>query len=155
MTTTIASLYRSCNQVFERLPAALVLLLTRLALASVFWRSAQTKISGWNFAGQSWQFFNVGDSAFTLFQYEYKLPLLPYQLAAYAGTCVEFFMPLLLVLGLGTRFAALALFIMTCVIQFLVYPDAWPTHIQWLALALVLMRFGGGGLALDRMLAVK
>jgi putative oxidoreductase len=152
MNNAVASLYRSCHQVFERLPTGLVLLLTRLALASVFWRSAQTKISGWNFAGQSWQFFNVGDSAMTLFQYEYKLPLIPYQVAAYAGTLVEFFMPLLLVLGLGTRFAAFALLVMTGVIQFLVYPDAWPTHIQWFALALVLMRFGGGGLALDRLL---
>ena len=148
LTTAWSGYQRLC----ARLPEALPLLLCRLAIASVFWRSAQTKISGWEFIGQSWQFFNLNDSTFTLFEYEYDLPLLPPELAAYAGTTVEFFMPVLLLLGLGTRVAALALFCMTSVIQLFVFPDAWPTHILWFALLLVLLRQGGGRLSLDALL---
>jgi putative oxidoreductase len=149
MKQLIATLWQGYNQLCAKLPAALPLLLCRLAIASVFWRSAQTKISGWDFLGQSWQFFNLSDSTFALFEYDYNLPLIPSDIAAYAGTTVEFFMPILLVLGLGTRVAALALFIMTTVIQTFVFPDAWPTHILWFALLLVLLRNGGGRLSLD------
>lgn len=83
------------------------------------------------------------------------LPLIPPELAACSGTAVEFFMPLLLVLGLGTRVAALGLFVMTSTIQLLVFPDAWPTHIQWFAILLVLLRQGGGKLALDNWLVPR
>lgn len=152
MNTLIATLWQRYNSLCARLPESLVLLLVRLAIASVFWRSAQTKISGWNFLGQSWQFFNISDSTFALFRYEYALPLLPYKLAAYAGTTVEFFLPILLVLGLGTRVAALGLLAITAVIQVFVYPDAWPTHFLWLAPLLALLRNGAGGLSLDALL---
>ena len=152
MKTLLITAWNRYNQLCAKLPEALVLLAARIAIASVFWRSAQTKISGWSFLDQSWEFFNVTDSTFSLFRYEYALPLLPYKLAAYAGTTVEFFMPVLLVIGLGTRFAALALLTMTCVIQLLVYPEAWPVHIQWCALLLALLRWGGGAFSFDALL---
>ena len=56
-------------------------------------------------------------------------------------------------LGVGTRFAALALLGMTLVIQVFVYPDAWPTHLSWAGLLLYLVGRGGGRLALDRRIA--
>lgn len=141
------------NQLCTMLPEDLVALISRLALASVFWRSVQTKITGWEVFGQSLQFFNISSSTVMLFQYEYQLPLLSPTMAAYAGTAAEFFLPLLLVLGLGTRFAAFGLLVVTAVIQFLVFPQAWPTHILWFALLLYLIKHGGGRLALDHLCA--
>jgi putative oxidoreductase len=131
------------------IPESAILLLARVAMASVFWRSVQTKITGWELLGQSFKFFNLSPTTFMLFQYEYQLPLLSPRLAAYAGTFAEFFFALLLMLGLYTRFAALGLLSVTAVIQFLVFPSAWPTHILWFALLLLLLRQGGGCFALD------
>ena len=71
-------------------------------------------------------------------------------MAAYS----EHLFPLLLVLGLFTRFAATALLIMTLVIEIFVYPDAWPTHLSWAGLLLPLIALGGGKLALDRLLKI-
>jgi putative oxidoreductase len=145
----LVRIFRAANALLMQLPEDLVSLVSRLAIASVFWRSVQTKISGWELFGQSLQFFNVSSSTVLLFQYEYRLPLLSPTAAAYAGTAAEFFFPILLVLGLGTRFAALGLLAVTAVIQFLVFPDAWPTHILWFALLLYLLKHGGGRFALD------
>ncbi|MEX0827511.1 MAG: DoxX family protein, partial [Haliea sp.] len=58
------------------IPDAALILISRLAVASVFWRSVQTKISGWEVFDQSWQFYNLSSSTFMLFQYEYGLPVL-------------------------------------------------------------------------------
>lgn len=145
-------LMASFNRLCAGIPEDLVLLVSRIAVASVFWRSVQTKISGWEFLDQSWQFYNLSQSTIMLFRYEYDLPLLPYRVAAYLGTAAEFFFPLLLVIGLGTRLAAFGLLLVTAVIQFLVFPDAWPTHILWAAILLYLLRSGGGNIALDRLL---
>ncbi|MEX2129934.1 MAG: DoxX family protein [Pseudohongiellaceae bacterium] len=145
----------SLNKLFGMIPRDFSLLLARVAIATVFWRSAQTKISGWEFLDQSWQFFNIGSGTVMLFQYEYNLPLLSPKLAAYLGTGAEFFLPILLLLGLGTRIAAFGLFLVTCIIQFLVFPDAWPTHILWFAILVYLMRSGGGRLGVDHLLVKR
>lgn len=108
----------------------------RLAVATVFWNSAMTKLANWN-------------TAVELFAEEYKLPLLPPELAAYLAVSIELAAPVLLVLGLATRPAALVLLGMTAVIEALVYPQAWPTHIQWAAMLLVLLCRGSGTLSLD------
>jgi putative oxidoreductase len=149
----LSRMLRHCNQIAGLLPEALVSLVSRLAIASVFWRSVQTKISGWELFGQSLQFFNVSPSTVLLFQYEYQLPLLPPKVAAWLGTGAEFFFPILLVLGLGTRLAALGLLGVTAVIQFLVFPAAWPTHILWFALLLYLLKHGGGAVSMDHLLS--
>jgi putative oxidoreductase len=148
----IYKLWNHFNQLCGKLPEDLVGLISRLAIASVFWRSVQTKITGWEVFGQSLQFFNISPSAVMLFQYEYQLPLLSPKTAAYVATAGEFFFPILLLLGLGTRFAALGLLVMTGVIQFLVFPEAWPTHILWFALLLYLLKHGGGTLTLDHLI---
>jgi len=69
--------------------------------------------------------------------------------AAHAATYSEHLFPILLVMGLFTRFSALALFGMTAVIEIFVYPDAWPTHLSWAGLLLPLIARGGGDLSLD------
>jgi putative oxidoreductase len=83
------------------------------------------------------------------------VPLLPPALAAHPATYAEHLFPMLLVLGLFTRLSALALLGMTAVIQFFVYPDAWPTHLSWAALLLYLVGRGAGLVSLDRALGIR
>ena len=125
------------------LPLSLLLLVQRLGIATVFFMSGRTKVDG---------LLMVNESAFELFRYEYALPLVPPEAAAYAATYSEHLFPLLLAFGLFTRFSATALLVMTLVIQIFVYPDAWPTHLSWVGLLLPLIALGGGKLSLDRFL---
>ena len=125
------------------LPPPLPLLVQRLGIAAVFFMSGRTKVDG---------LLTVNDTAFELFRTDYALPLVKPEIAAYAATYSEHLFPLLLVLGLFTRFAALALLIMTSIIEIFVYPDAWPTHLSWAGLLLPLIAQGGGKLSLDRVL---
>jgi putative oxidoreductase len=127
------------------LPASALLLVQRVGIAAVFLISGRTKVDG---------LITVNDSAFELFRYEYALPLIPPEIAAYAATYSEHLFPLLLILGLFTRFAAAGLLAMTLVIQLFVYPDAWPTHLGWAGLLLPLIALGGGKLSLDRALKI-
>lgn len=128
----------------ERLfPPSLLLLIQRLGISAVFFMSGRTKVDG---------LLTVNDGAFELFRTDYALPLVKPEIAAYAATYSEHLFPLLLVLGLFTRFAALALLIMTSIIEIFVYPDAWPTHLSWAGLLLPLIARGGGKMSLDRLL---
>jgi len=127
-------------------PHSLLALVNRVAIAGIFWLSARTKVKGW---------FTVSDSAYTLFRDEYKLPLLPPELAAQIATVAEHVFPVLLMLGLLTRFSAAALLGMTLVIQVFVYPDAWPTHLSWAGLLLYLAGRGAGPVSLDRVLGIR
>ncbi len=121
-------------------------LITRVAIAAIFWLSGRTKVDG---------FLTVNETAFALFSDEYKVPLVPPDIAAYMATYAETFFPILLVLGLFTRFSALALLGMTAVIEIFVYPLAWPTHLSWAALMLYLIGRGAGKFSLDRMLGLR
>ena len=145
----LTNVWHQFNNLGKGIPESLVSLLSRLAIAGVFWRSVQTKITGWEMFGQSLQFFNVSQSTLMLFQYEYHVPVLSPTTAAYLSAAAEFFFPILLVLGLFTRFAALGLLGVPAVIQFFVIPDGWPTHILWFALLIYLLNQGGGKFSLD------
>ena len=123
----------------ERIPYSAVALLSRFALASVFWRSAQTKVNG----------FSIREETFFLFRDEYKVPLLPPDIAAYLATIGEHVFSVLLLVGLASRLSALGLFGMTMVIQLFVFPDGWPEHILWVALQLLIVSRGPGVLAVD------
>jgi len=122
-----------------RIPDSLLLVAARIFPAAVFWQSGRTKMQGWT----------IRDATFFLFENEYALPLLPPEIAAYLATTAEHVFPVLLVLGLGTRFAAAALLGMTLVIQIFVYPAAWVTHGLWATCFLLLIARGGGTLSLD------
>ena len=141
----LAALLIRANAAMAAIPYWFVALITRISIAAVFWRSGQTKLEGWH----------VNDATLFLFKDEYKLPLLDPTLAAYLATFAEHFFPILLVIGLATRFAALALLIMTLVIQIFVYPDAWPTHGTWAACFLILMTQGPGKVSLDHLIAQR
>ena len=123
----------------DRIPYTALAIPLRLAVATVFWNSAMAKLANWA-------------TAVELFREEYRLPLLPPELAAYLAVSVELTAPVLLVLGLATRPVALILLGMTTVIQLFVYPQAWPTHIQWAAMLLVLLARGAGALSVDRLI---
>ena len=124
----------------------LVLLASRFGIAAVFWYSGRTKIEG---------LLTVTDGAVGLFRDEFRLPVVDPSLAAHAAAYAEHLFPLLLALGLFTRFAALSLFIMTLVIQVFVYPDAWPTHLSWAAPLLLIMARGAGVVSLDRVFGLR
>lgn len=120
----------------DRVPHSLVAIPLRLAVATVFWNSGISKLANWN-------------TTVALFADEYQVPFLPPELAAYMAASLELTCPVLLVLGLLTRPAAGALLAMTTIIEIFVYPMAWPTHIQWAAMQLVLIARGAGTLSLD------
>lgn len=127
----------------EAIPYWLIALVIRLSIAGVFWMSGRTKMTGWG----------VNESAIDLFRTEYNLPLIDPVIAAHMAALAEHAFPTLLVLGLATRIAALALLVMTLVIQTFVYPEAWPTHGTWAGCLLVLMAKGAGSVSVDRMIA--
>jgi len=126
-------------------PHDLLAVAARLAIASIFFLSGRTKVSG---------LLTITDSTYSLFQTEYNLPLIAPAVAAHLATYAEHLFPLLLVLGLFTRLSALALLGMTLTIQLFVYPDAWPTHLSWAALMLYLVGRGAGRLSADRALRI-
>jgi len=132
----------------SRMTEGLALLLLRVALAGVFWRSGQTKVV-------EGSFLRIDPSQYDLFRSEFSgLPLDP-AIAVPLTTFAEHFFPLLLLFGIATRFSAGALLVMTLVIQIFVFPDAWwPVHSLWTAMAAILIVRGGGLFSLDA-LAVK
>ena len=128
---------------------AIMLLFVRISLAGIFWRSGRTKV-----IENTW--IMLSDNTVTLFENEYVGVPLPSELAARLALGAEHLFPILLVLGLATRFSALALLVMTLVIQIFVYPEAWwQVHIVWVALALVLIVRGGGKLSLDHWITAR
>ena len=128
----------------RQVPDALLLLMARIGIAVIFFQSGRTKVAG---------LLEITPEAYELFRTEYSLPLLSPSLAAHLATYSEHVLPVLLVLGAFTRVAALGLLGMTLVIQTFVYPDAWPTHLSWGALLLLLVARGGGAWSLDRQFA--
>ena len=137
---------RLCDRLESRASASVLALIARFGIAAVFWTSGRTKVDGW---------LTVSDGARMLFAEEYRVPLLPPDLAAHLATYAEHLFPLLLVLGLFTRVSAFALLGMTAVIQIFVYPDAWPTHLSWAGLLALLATRGGGALSIDRLFGIR
>jgi len=143
----LIALYLDLARFAKRLlPEDLLLLVARFGIAAIFFLSGRTKVEG---------LLTITDSAYELFRTDYALPLVSPEIAAHAATYSEHFFPILLVLGIATRPAALALLGMTTVIEVFVYPDAWPTHLSWAGLLLPLIAKGGGAWSLDRLLHRK
>lgn len=144
---------RAAIALCQRIPADGIALLARISIASVFWLSGQTKVQGFVLNPLTGEFQlgwpRLSDSVVDLFRDEYRLPLLDPTLAAAMAATAEHVFPLLLLLGLATRVSALALLVMTAVIQLLVYPGAWPTHGTWAALLLMLVAQGAGRWSVD------
>lgn len=132
-------------------PMPLTQFALRVALAVPFWRSGINKWDG---------FLQLNDVAVLLFSSEFQLHLpggpYPYPFpgtVAFMSASAEILLPLLLVLGLVTRGAALAVLLMTLVIQ-LTVPDGWPIHLTWAAMALGIMALGPGRWSLDSLIGI-
>lgn len=119
----------------------LVALVSRVALAAIFWQSGRTKVKG---------YLSVTDGAVELFASEYRLPFIDPSWAAHMAAYAEHVFPVLLVMGLFTKVTAVGMLVMTAVIQVFVYPHAWPTHLSWAALMLYLVFYGPGRVSVDR-----
>lgn len=132
-----------CDTLGRAISHDVLAVVARLSVAAIFFQSGRTKVEG---------LLRVTPGAIELFRSEYKLPIVPPELAAHLAAYAEHLFPLLLVLGLATRLSAAALLAMTLVIQVFVYPDAWPTHLSWAGLLLYLVGRGGGALSFDRFL---
>jgi putative oxidoreductase len=135
--TGIVGFYRSICTALERIPIALPVLVMRLGVALVFWRSGQAKLPFGN------------DTVLTLFREEYRLPLLPPELVAYLATAIELGCPVLLVLGFLTRPAAALLLAQTLIIQIFIYPMNYPDHLLWAGPLLYLLLRGPGKWSFD------
>jgi putative oxidoreductase len=141
--TGLAGLIAAIIRLYERvIPYDLIALLARFIIGMVFWLSGMTKIDG----------FSVKSSTFFLFANEYKVPLIPPDIAAYLATATEITGPLLLWVGLASRFAATAMLGMTLVIEIFVFPEAYVTHGQWAIGLLFIMAYGPGTFSLDHLI---
>ncbi|HML92664.1 DoxX family protein [Methyloceanibacter sp.] len=127
----------------ESVPYSAVALVARISVASVFWRSAQTKVD---------ETLQLKNSTFFLFREEYKVPIIPPDIAAYLATYQELIGSVLLVVGIATRLTALAFIGMVAVIQIFVFPNGWPDHILWFALLFLLVARGPGAISLDHLI---
>ncbi len=117
------------------------MLALRLPVAVVFWRSGRTRVEGWNI-------FDITDSQAFIFEYEFGMPF-PV-LTAQVTAIAEHVLPVLLILGLFTRLGALGMLIMTMVIQFFIYPDAWlNAHMFWATILFAVIVLGPGKISLD------
>jgi putative oxidoreductase len=142
MTTTLSQATKLINTLFglfEKIPHSFIALLARVSIGGVFWMSGQTKVSG----------FHLAEGTVDLFRDEYHLPLVDPTVAAVLAAISEHLFSVLLIVGLASRFSALALLGMTLVIEIFVYPDAWATHGTWAICFLVIITKGPGYVSLD------
>ncbi len=123
---------------FKAIPEDLISYVARIGIGTTFFRSGMLKLEGW-----------ADGNTLTLFREEYRLPLIPPEIAAYMATAAELTLPILIFAGLLTRFAAAGLLMMTLVIEIFVYPNAFDTHGVWAVSLLFLMKYGAGALSVD------
>jgi putative oxidoreductase len=147
------SVLTRANALLSAIPAALPLAVLRIALAVPFWKSGLTKWDGFLQLSGGAQYLFMDEFKLHVFgqQYPYPFPLA----SAYAAGVAEIVLPILLVAGLLTRFAAVGILAMTVVIQ-LTVPEGWANfHLPWAAMALAIATFGPGRLSLDHVLGLE
>jgi putative oxidoreductase len=135
----IRAVFARTIDVLGRFPLPLVQLLFRVAVATVFLKAGVNKLASWELTVQ-------------LFADEYKVPVLPPDIAAPMATAFEIGCSALLIAGLATRLAALPLLGMIAVIQTFVYPSAYAEHLTWTSILLFLLTRGGGRWSLDHVM---
>jgi putative oxidoreductase len=133
-------LLKGAFDLLGRFPLALILLMSRVGVGTVFFKSGLVKIASWQ-------------STVQLFANEYRVPLLPPELAATLGASVELSAPILLFTGFASRFGAAAMLGMTFVIEVFVYPENWAEHLTWASLLTLIATRGAGPISIDYLLA--
>ena len=134
------ALAQRATALLNSIPYSIVILPARIATFSVFFRSGLVKIADWN-------------ATLQLFREEYKVPLLPPEIAAHMAAAMELGLSSLVLVGLFSRLSVLGLLGMVGVIQLFVEPMGWPDHIQWLGFMIIILCRGPGALSLDHLLA--
>jgi putative oxidoreductase len=132
----LADRYRAVLALADRIPLSLVQLAGRVAVAQVFWQSAQTKLASWPVTLQ-------------LFAFEYQLPLIDPAVAAPLATAAEISGALMIFFGLFARLGALMLLGVVATIQIFVYPGHWAEHLMWASILLLVLARGAGVVSLD------
>ena len=156
----LAGIVATAAAVLGLIPESLVLLMARIATAHAFWVSGQTKVSGptvplnLGFVDLSFTLpTGIKPATYYLFETEYSGVPLPPAVGAVMSSVGETLLPIALVIGLGARFAALGLLIMTLTIQIFVFPDAWWTvHMYWATLFILIMARGAGAISVDHLI---
>ena len=141
-TSSFRSRIARITDALGRFPLAIVQLLFRLAIASVFLKAGLNKIASWELTVQ-------------LFQDEYKVPLFSAEIAATLASTFEIGCSILLIVGLFTRLATLPLLGMIAVIQLFVYPMAYAEHLTWASILIFLLTRGGGSISIDRLIGLE
>lgn len=144
---------KAINAISGKVPESIALLLARLGLGGVFWRSATSRMEE-----GSWT--KLSENAVYQFSEEpfNKVPIINGEFGAYFTSYTELVIGALLMIGLATRFGALAVLGMAAVIQIFVFPSfahLWVTVSVWAALALILIIRGGGMYSADKLIGHK
>lgn len=132
----LVTMYGGLLNLAEKIPLSIAQLASRVAVAHVFWNSAQSKLASWPITQQ-------------LFAMEYQVPILPPDIAAVLATAVELGGAVLLFLGLFARLGALALLGVVAVIQLFVFPGSWGEHLLWASLLFLILARGAGNISID------
>ena len=132
----VVALYGGLLNLAEKIPLSIAQLASRVAVAHVFWNSAQSKLASWPITQQ-------------LFAMEYQVPILPPDIAAVLATAAELGGAVLLFLGLFARLGALALLGVVAVIQLFVFPGSWGEHLLWASLLFFILARGAGSISID------
>jgi putative oxidoreductase len=149
--SSVDDVLRGATERLARVAGVVAPPLLRVALAVPFLKSGLTKWDGFLSLSPAASFLFEDEFKLHVFGHAYDLPMPG--LFAYLDGIAEIVLPLLLVVGLATRFSALALLVMTGVIQ-LVVPEGWANfHLPWAGLALAIMALGPGRLSLDHLAA--
>lgn len=142
----MASIVSRTTELLSRIPYALIGLMGRLSIAWLFWADGRARV------GHSWNILEPRAATMAMFRGGYDIRHVPYEFAAIAVQVAETVLPVLLALGLATRFAALGLLVLIIVFEVFVHPGPYAIHGAWAALLLVLIKFGPGSLSLDEAL---
>ena len=134
------------NLITTCVPDWLASLVLRFGVAIPFWKSGLTKWDGFGVLSETPVILFENEFLLHVFGQEYSVPFPTFM--AYASSIGEIILPILVVLGLFTRFAGVGLLLMTLIIQ-LTFPDAWPLHLTWAAMALGVIYLGGSRVSLD------
>lgn len=132
----LVTMYGGLLNLAEKIPLSIAQLASRVAVAHVFWNSAQSKLASWPITQQ-------------LFAMEYQVPILPPDIAAVLATAAELGGAVLLFLGLFARLGALALLGVVAVIQLFVFPGSWGEHLLWASLLFLILARGAGNISID------
>jgi len=142
---TLINYYQQATKTLQQYIEPLVLLAARLWVANIFWKAGYLKFTTW-------------DSTLYLFEEEYQVPIIPWELAAYLGTAAELILPIFLVLGLLTRPMAAILFVFN-IMAVVSYPTIWDNgfydHRFWGALILMNVLWGAGKISVDQLIKKK